>query len=141
VALLSILLSGINPNHFRIFEILALYRKSFLTSTLIEWSRTPLWGPPYAFDALLYATAAVLALRWRDVRVSDALLFAAFAAAALLAFRNVMLVALVAPMLIAAYFPWKPKLPAPTGLVAAFALAAGTAWGAARGDFFQFRAA
>jgi hypothetical protein len=141
VTALSVLLSGLNPNHFRVVEVLALYRRSFLTSTLIEWTRPPLWGPPYSFQVLLYSAAAVLALAWRRVRPADWLLFAAFAAASLLAFRNVMLIALFAPIAIATYFPWKRRLPALAGPAAAALLAATLAFGIARGSFFQLRAA
>ena len=61
----AVLASGLNPNGFRVLQTLLLYRQSYLTSTLIEWSRPYLWGPPYAFDVLLYAAALVLAISWR----------------------------------------------------------------------------
>jgi hypothetical protein len=92
---------------------------------------------------LLYAAAICLALSWKRVRISDWILFAAFAAASLLAFRNEMLIGLLAPILIASYFPevqW--KIPAQIVHYAAVAgLAFAIVWGAARGAFFQFRAA
>jgi hypothetical protein len=108
---------------------------------LIEWSRADLWGPPYAFDLLLYGAALVLLLSWKRVRVSDWLLFAAFSAAAITAFRNEMLVGLLAPILIAAYFPWKRQLPTLAYTASAVLLAAGLAYGGACGAFFQLRAA
>ena len=40
-----------------------------LTATLIEWKRPYLWGPPYAFDILLYAAGATLIIWWRKVRL------------------------------------------------------------------------
>src|SRR5690606_11847398 len=95
-AVAAFLVSGLNPSGFGIFSVLAGYRQSFLTQTLIEWSRPPLWGPPYVFQALLYATAAVLLWRWRRVRLADAALFCAFGGASLMAFRNLPFVAFFA---------------------------------------------
>ena len=99
----SLLVSGVNPNGWGVFEVLLNYRRSYLTSTLIEWKRPPLWGPPYTFDILLYLAAAALLLNARKVRIPDALLLLAFGSAALMAFRNVILVAFLAPVLLAAY--------------------------------------
>ncbi len=144
----AILVSVLNPNGFGALATVLRYRQSPLQATLIEWSRADLWGPPYAFDLLLYAAALSLILSWCRVRLSDWLLFAAFAAAALLAFRNELLIGLLAPVLIASYAPFgrlKPlvaRLPVRALPYAALAaLAGGTAWGAARGSFFQLRAA
>lgn len=135
------LVSGLNPNGFSVLSTLASYRRSPMTATLIEWSRPGLWGEPYAFFVLLYAAAAVLALSWRRVRIADWLLFGAFAAASLAAFRNLPLVALLAPLLISTYFPWKRTLPGAAHYAAAAAVACGLAWGMATGAFFQLRAA
>jgi hypothetical protein len=138
---LSAVLSGLNPNGYAALATVLRYRQSPLQSTLIEWSRADLWGPPYAFDLLLYGAALALLLSWRRVRPADWILFAAFAGAAITAFRNEMLIGLLAPVLIAAYFPWKRRLPAPAHLAAALLLAGGLVWGCARGRFFQLRAA
>lgn len=138
---LAVLASGINPNGFGVIPVLLDYRRSALTATLIEWSRADLWGPPYAFDLLLYVAALALLLRWRRVRVSDWILFAAFAAAALMAFRNEMLIGLLAPVLIASYFPWPRRLPAAAQVTAAAALLLALAAGVVGGRFFQLRAA
>jgi hypothetical protein len=138
---LAVFLSGLNPNGFAAISAVLRYRQSALQSTLIEWSRADLWGPPYAFDILLYAAAAVLLLSWRRVRPADWILFAAFAAAALTAFRNEMLVGLLSPILIASYFPWQRPLPRWTQLAALPALAAALIWGIATGSSFQLRAA
>ncbi len=108
----AVLVSGANPNGFRVIATLVSYRQSPMTATLIEWSRPGFWGEPYAFFLLLYGALAVLALSWRRVRIADWLLFAAFAAASLTAFRNLPLIGLLAPVLIATYFPWKRALPA-----------------------------
>ena len=88
-------ISGLNPNGFAVIPTVLRYRQSPLQSSLIEWSRADLWGPPYAFDILLYETALALLLGWRRVRPSDWMLFAAFAAAAITAFRNESLIALL----------------------------------------------
>ena len=133
--------SGINPNGFAVIATIVSYRQSPLQSTLTEWARADLWGPPYAFDLLLYAAAACLLLAWRRVRPADWLLFLAFAAAALTAFRNEMLVGLLAPILIASYFPWKRSLPVFAHYAAAGALGLALLWGCVRGSFFQLRAA
>ena len=137
----AVLVSGINPNGFGVVASLIDYRRSTMQSTLIEWSRSSLWGPPYSFDILLYAAALSLLLAWKRVRPADWLLFAAFAVAALMAFRNQMLIALLAPVVIAAYFPWKRALPAAAWWAAAALLAAGLVAGGSRGSLFQLRAA
>jgi hypothetical protein len=140
----AVLASGLNPNGFNVVTTLVSYRQSPLTATLMEWSRPGFWGEPYAFFLLLYGAAAALALSWKRVRIADWLLYIAFAAASLAAFRNVPLMALLAPILIATYFPWQRKLPAMAqyaAYAAAAALACGLLWGIATGAFFQLRAA
>jgi hypothetical protein len=145
IAALSILVSWLNPNHFRIVEILGLYRQSSVTATLLEWKRPYLWGPPYAFDILLYAAVIVLIVWWRKVRLADWLLYIAFGTAALLSFRNIILIAIVAPMIIVTYLPWRPKatlkLTTATGYAALALLFAWFSVGLARGDGFRLRAA
>ena len=138
---LSVALAGLNPNGYAALATVLRYRHSPLQATLIEWSRADLWGSPYAFDLLLYGAALVLLLSWKRVRPADWILFAAFGGAAVTAFRNEMLIGLLAPILIATYFPWKRRLPAAAGFAGALLLAAGLAWGCARGAFFQLRAA
>jgi hypothetical protein len=138
---LAIGISFFNPNGFRVVETLFRYRNSFLTSTLIEWRSPYLWGPPYSFDLLLYGAAAVLLISWRKVRISDWLLFAAFAAASLAAYRNIVLIGFLAPILIAAWFPKRFSLPRFAGLGAAVFLIGMLATGVARGSFFQLRTA
>ncbi len=137
----TVLLSGLNPNGFRVVTTLASYRSSPMTATLIEWSRPGLWGEPHSYFVLLYGAAAILAISWRRVRVSDWLLFLAFGAASLAAFRNLPLVGLLAPILIATYFPWKRSLPLAAQYASAAAVAAALVWGIVAGSFFQLRAA
>jgi hypothetical protein len=103
VAALTIAASLANPNSYRVLAVLAAYRRSELTASLIEWQRPNWWGRPYGFDLLLYAAAAVLVARWRRVRLEHWVLFAAFAASSFAAFRNLPLMAVLAPVLIAAY--------------------------------------
>ncbi|MEZ5392430.1 MAG: hypothetical protein R2724_06015 [Bryobacterales bacterium] len=138
----AVVLSGLNPSGFGIFAVLSGYRQSYLTQTLIEWAQPPLWGPPYVFQILLYATAAVMAWQWRKVRICDALLFLAFGAASLLAFRNLPFVAFFAPVFLAAYTPGVQRLNARTvGGAIAGMVAALLVWQAANGKLFQLRVA
>jgi hypothetical protein len=141
---LSVLASGLNPNGFAIFRTLLNYQGSYLTSRLIEWARPSLW-PPGAFSVLLVAAAAVMIAARRRVRISDWLIFAAFAAAALSAQRNTILVALVAPIMLAAYTPWpwdkRSSYAAFHPIAVAVLFAVGIAAGIAHGSFFQWRAA
>ena len=138
---LAIAISFLNPNGFHVLDTLFRYRNSYLTSTLIEWHSPYLWGPPYSFDILLYAAAAVLLLSWRKVRIADWLLFAAFAAAALTAYRNILLIGFLAPILIATWLPRRFRAPRFIGLGAIVCLLIVLTTGVARGSFFQFRAA
>ena len=142
----AVAVSAINPNGFGVIATVLSYRQSPMLTSLIEWSPADLWGPPYAFDVLLYAAAACMLLacrggKWRQVRPADCLLFLAFAAAAVKAFRNEMLIGLLAPVLIASYFPWKRRLPLVASYAAAATLLAAVVWGSARGSYFQLRAA
>jgi hypothetical protein len=132
--------SALNPNGFQVLRTLLDYQGSYLTSRLLEWARPSLW-PPSAFSVLLAAAFTLLVWARRRVRIADWLIFAAFAAAALAAQRNTILVGLFAPILIAAYLPWKLRLPAATPYALAALLAAGIGAGAFRGSFFQLRAA
>ena len=140
-SLATIVVSGANPNGYGALGAVFRYRQSPFQATLIEWAPASLWGSPYAFDLLLYAAGLAMVLSWRRVRPADWLLMVAFTAAALTAFRNEMLVGVLAPVLIAEYFPWKRALPRMARYAAAAGLAAGLAWGAGTGRFFQLRAA
>jgi hypothetical protein len=143
----TIAASGINPNGFGVASTLFAYRRSPMTANLIEWHAPNLWGPPYSFDILLYAAALALVLSWRKVRVAHWILFAAFASASLIAFRNTPLIGFLAPVLIAAYFPLRFKVPGRVAWAPAIlALAAigvvsviGVAF--AQGRFLQLRVA
>jgi hypothetical protein len=134
---LAVLLSGLNPNGYGALATVLRYRQSPMQATLIEWSRSDLWGPPYAFDLLLYGAALALLLSWKRVRPADWILFTVFSAAAIAAFRNELLIGLLAPVLIAAYFPWKRWL----DIVARAAIGLLVVVACVNGHFFQFREA
>jgi hypothetical protein len=137
---LSVLASGINPNGFQAFRTLLDYRQSFLQGQLLEWTRPALW-PPSAFSCLLAASLAALLWARRGARIADWLIWIAFAAAALSAYRNIILVGIFAPIVICAYLPWKVRLPAAAPYALAFVLIAALGFGMLRGSFFQLRAA
>ena len=141
VTLCAIAASAINPNGLGVIRTLLLYRQSPMTANLVEWHSPYLWGPPYSFDLLLYAAALVLLLSWRKVLLTDWLLFAAFATASLLAFRNILLIGLLSPVLIATYFPFRFRVPRAAAWVVPPLLTAGLVVGIVRGSFFQLHAA
>jgi hypothetical protein len=137
----AIAASAINPNGFAVLSTIFDYRRSPMTASLIEWQRPSLWGPPYGFDILLYAAALVLVLAWRRVRLAHWILFAAFAAASLTAFRNIPLIGFLAPVLIAAYFPLRFPVPRSLAWAPALLILAAVATGFAQGRFLQLRVA
>lgn len=141
VTALAIGVSGINPNGFGVVSTVLAYRRSPMTANLIEWHPPKLWGAPYGFDILLYAAALVLVLSWRKVRPAHWILFAAFAAASLAAFRNTPLIGFLAPVLIAAYFPFRFAVPAALEWAPPILAAAVLMAGIAQGRFFQLRVA
>jgi hypothetical protein len=128
----------LNPNGFRTLYILLAYKQSTLTRSLYEWQRPPLW-PPSFLNLLLLAAAAVLVWRRKQTRVSDWLLLALFGAAYLQAIRNSPLLALVAPMIIATYFPWKRIAASWSDWAVAALLLCAIAVPFARGRAFQLR--
>jgi hypothetical protein len=80
VSAASILASGLNPNGFRAATILSTYQNSAMQMCLWKWQHTALW-PPEMFGVLLFAGAAALLWARSKARVSDWLLFLAFAGA------------------------------------------------------------
>jgi hypothetical protein len=137
---ISVLVCGLNPNGFLIFPVLLEYRASFLQSRLLEWAKPSLW-PPQAYSVLLIAAGGLMLWERRKVRIADWLLYAAFAAAALSAQRNIILIALVAPVFIVAYWRWSVPLPAWSEYALTLLVAGGLAAGMARGNCFQLRPA
>ena len=77
----------------------------------------------------------------KRVRLADWLLFAAFAAAAMAAQRNVFLIGFWAPVVIASYLPLRRAVPTTAQFAAAVLVLAGLLLGVARGSFFQLRVA
>ncbi|HUB77616.1 MAG TPA: hypothetical protein VMB03_02415 [Bryobacteraceae bacterium] len=136
---IAFLLSGANPNGFRIVQVLFYYRSSALTRNLLEWAR-PAWFALNEFTFLWLAAALLMLRARRRVRWVDWLLFAAFLAAACSAQRNTILIGLFAPIVIVTYFPWKRKIQPLVPFAASLVLIAGamaTSWGNA----FELRAA
>ncbi|MGA2267122.1 MAG: hypothetical protein ABSH44_01510 [Bryobacteraceae bacterium] len=135
-----ILVSGLNLNGFRAVTILSTYQHSALQTSLWEWQHTALW-PPEMFGVVLFAAAAALLWARGKARVADWLLFLAFAYAGIDVVRNVILMALIGPIVIASYIPWKRIMPAPAEFLVAVLVLAGAGAEIARGSAFQFRAA
>jgi hypothetical protein len=131
----------LNPNGYGILKVLRFYRSSYMQSRLLEWTPPALW-PPSIPVVLLILGAGVLIWARRSVRVSDWLLFAAFAAATLTAQRNSFLAALIAPIVIVSYLrAWRRPIPLVAHYAAGILLIAGLGTGIARGTSFQLRAA
>lgn len=112
ISALAVAASGLNPNGFGVVATLLAYRRSSMLMSLIEWMPPRFWSPPYGFWILLAVVTLVLAISWRKVRLTHWILFVAFAAASLTAFRNLPLIGILAPILIAAWFPFRGRLPA-----------------------------
>lgn len=136
----AVLVSGLNPNGFRVVSVLLAYRGSNMQSKLLEWAQPEIW-PPHAFGVLTAAAVVVLLRARRKVRLSDWILFAGFAAMALMAQRNTILIGFWAPVMIATYVPWKRPVPGYARYVAAVLLLGGVGLGIAHGRFFRFQAA
>ncbi|MBS1874611.1 MAG: hypothetical protein JSU00_15455 [Acidobacteria bacterium] len=141
VSAISIAVSLVNPNGVGVLPTLLQYRASEMQRNLVEWMPPSLWGPPYGFDILLYAAALVLILARKRVRPPHWILFAAFTIASLAAFRNILLMGVLAPMLIAEYWPSRIRIPkfaawAPSAAAAVLLIA-----GFGKGASFQLRAA
>lgn len=135
-----LLASAVNPNGYRVLQVLGYFRGSFLQSKLLEWQAPILW-PLTAFSALLFAGAAALLWARKRARPVDWLLFAAFAAAGLTAQRNIFLVAFWAPVILVSYIPWKRAVPAMAHYAAAILGLGVLGVCLMRGSAFQFRAA
>jgi hypothetical protein len=122
------LVSFLNPNGYRVFHILLLYKRSALQSGIMEWQRPKYWEPS-AFTEVLYLSFAVflfaLLFARKKVRVSDTILFALFAYASLTAARNIILIGIIGPILIGSYIPWKWRVPVWLHIILLVALALG----------------
>jgi hypothetical protein len=89
----------------------------------------------------MFACLAILLIAGRRARFTDWVFFLGFSFAGFWAVRNVMLVAIVTPFIIATYFPWKRALPAIAQFAAAGLLLVGIGVSTAQGTGLQFRAA
>ena len=135
------LISGVNPNGFRVIEIMLKYRSSGIQSTNIEWQYPAFWEPS-GYSFVLFGALVMLAISWRRTRPVDWILYFVFGAASLLAVRNTILMGLVGAVLMFVYLPlWKRALPVAAEMGAAAALAAAIGFGLVGGHAFQLRAA
>jgi hypothetical protein len=105
----AIALSGLNPNFYNVVPVLRYYRQSPMQSSIWEWQRPKYWELS-PFTILMYGNAALLLLRWRKTRPVDWILSFVFSVSALMAIRNIFLVGLWAPCMIATYAPaWSDR--------------------------------
>lgn len=103
-SLAAVLVSGLNPNYFRLLEVMRYYRQSAIQSQIWEWQYPKYWEIT-PFTVLVYGALAVMLLNRRRTRISDWILLAAFGAAGFLALRNIILAGFVGSILIASYLP------------------------------------
>jgi hypothetical protein len=142
VTIASFLASAINPNGFRVIEIMLLYRSSGIQSGNLEWQYPAFWLPPYSYGVVLIGSLAAMLLSWRRTRPVDWILYLVFGAASLMAVRNTILMGLVGAVLLGAYLPaWKRAIPAAAEFAAAGVVVLAIALGARSGGTFQLRAA
>ena len=141
VAVASFLVSGLNPNGFRVMQVLFFYRSSGIQLNNLEWQHPKFWEPSmYSF--LLLGSLLALLLAHRRTRPVDWLLYFGFAAISLMAVRNTIFMGLAGPVLMAAYVPKWRAVPVTALLLAAAALlVCDVAPARASGNAFAFRAA
>ena len=142
VTIASFVASAINPNGFRVIEIMLLYRSSGIQSSNLEWQYPAFWLPPYSYGVVLIGSVVAMILSWRRTRPVDWILYFVFAAASLLAVRNTILMGLVGAVLLGSYLPaWKRAIPLAAEYLAAALLAIAIASSLRAGTAFQLRAA
>jgi len=135
------LVSGINPNGFRVIEIMLRYRSSGIQSINLEWQYPAFWEPS-GYSFVLFGALVMLAISWRKTRPVDWILYFVFGAASLLAVRNTILMGLVGAVLMFAYLPqWKRAIPAVAEFAATALLVAAIGFGLRGGSAFQLHAA
>jgi tetratricopeptide (TPR) repeat protein len=135
------LVSGLNPNGFRVVQVLFLYRSSGIQSDNLEWQR-PIFWTPSMYSFLLFGSLLALLLAYRRTRPVDWLLYLGFAAISLMAVRNTIFLGLVGPVVMAAYLPkWRALPAAAVFAAAAVLLAYDVAPAMASGHAFALRAA
>ena len=138
ITAICFLISGVNPNGFRVIEILFLYRASPIQSHNLEWQypadlglfagRWASWQPsPYSL--VLFGALAALWIGRRRARPVDWLLYGVFAPFSLMAVRNTIFMGIFGPVLMAALLPslasWKRAMPRIAEYAAAGLLAPG----------------
>jgi tetratricopeptide (TPR) repeat protein len=148
VAVACFLVSGLNPNGFRVIRILFLYRSSGIQSDNLEWQRPVFWEPGI-YSLVLFGSLLALLVARRRTRPVDWLLYFGFSLISLMAVRNTIFMGLIGPVLMAAYVPrsfgpsgtWR-ALPVIAALLATAALLVNdVAPSIARGNAFALRAA
>jgi hypothetical protein len=124
----AIVLSGLNPNIYNVIPVLRYYRASTLQSSIWEWQMPKYWEVS-PFTILMYGAGALLLLNFRKTRPVDWILYGIFSISALMAMRNIFLVGIWAPVLIAAYAPrWQDWKKQPFQWMAVLAIAAAGSW-------------
>ena len=141
MAAICFLISGLNPNGFRVIQILFFYRNSPMQASNLEWQYPAFWQPsPFSF--VLFGALVALAIGWRRTRPVDWILYAIFAPFSLLAVRNTIFMGIFGPILIAALLPsWKRAMPVIAEYTVAGLLAVWAVWQVGSGGAFQLRAA
>ncbi len=140
VSLACILISGINPNGFRVIPVMRLYQSSAMQATVAEW-QYPLPWPLSPFSILLAGALAVLIWQRRRTRPADWLLLLVFGGASLTAVRNIILAAVAGPIAIATYLPWRRRFHRAGEFAFASLLLLAAAVRIGQGKAFQFHAA
>ncbi|HEY2019183.1 MAG TPA: hypothetical protein VGH38_37005 [Bryobacteraceae bacterium] len=136
----SVLVSGLNPNWFHVIPVMVSYRYSVMQASLWEWQYPAPW-PPSPFSIMLAAALVVMVWMRRRTRPVDWLLLFGFGTLSVMAVRNIVLAGLVCPFLIAAYLPWKKKVPLFAEFLVAVLLLVGAGVRIVQGRAFQFHAA
>jgi hypothetical protein len=123
--LASIAVSGLNPNYFNVVRVIGYYRQSPMQAGIWEWQRPKYWELS-PFTIMMYGSAALLLLQWRKSRPVDWMLLAVFSVSALMATRNIFLIGLWAPVMLATYAPrfknWKDDFWASAAMAVILAL-------------------
>ena len=141
VTIACFLASAINPNGFRVIQIMLLYRSSSIQSSNLEWQYPAFWEPS-GYSLVLFGSLVAMLISWRRTRPVDWILYFVFAAASLLAVRNTILMGLVGAVLLGSYLPeWKRAIPAAAEFAAAGLVVLAIVFSARGGGAFQLRAA
>jgi tetratricopeptide (TPR) repeat protein len=136
-----VLASGLNPNGWRVIQVVSLYRASGIQSENLEWQR-PIFWEPGIYSFLLFGTAVLMIGAWRRTRPADWILYLVFAAISLTAIRNVIFLGLIGPVLMASYLPkWRCAPVVALTLTACALIFSDVVPATAAGNILSFRAA